>query len=261
MSFTLVFNSAVTITNPLSGCTWTVVSGSGNTQYTTTDRPTSLNGFNNAAYNSKLTQVLNIPTSVTSIGTNAFEDCIALTSITIPTSVTSIGLSSFKSCTFLRTVKIGSSVTSIGGVAFETCTRLNKVYVYSTASLTVGGRSFSGIPNNSKLYATRINLNNTSLTTFFNVENRILLNATFIYTIQTSQLKDLENVFAPLTTTPGPATKILIENYMDNGETKDLNQIFEPYTSGTQAPPTLFMIENYNNTGLTLDLNQIFKPI
>jgi hypothetical protein len=40
-----------------------------------------------------------------------------------------------------------------------------------------------------------------------------------------------------------------------------LNQLFEPYTSGTQAPATLFMIENYNNTGLTKDLNQIFKPI
>jgi len=68
-------------------------------------------------------------------------------------------------------------------------------------------------------------------------------------------------VFAPLTTTPGPATRILIENYMNTGVTKDLNQIFEPYTSGTQAPETLFMIENYNNTGLTKDLNQIFKPI
>jgi len=68
-------------------------------------------------------------------------------------------------------------------------------------------------------------------------------------------------VFAPLTTTPGPATGLLIENYMNEGVSKDLNQIFEPYTSGTQAPETLFMIEHYNNTGLTQDLNQIFKPI
>lgn len=36
MSFTLYFNASVTITNPLSGCTWTAVSGTSNTRYNTT---------------------------------------------------------------------------------------------------------------------------------------------------------------------------------------------------------------------------------
>ncbi len=56
---------------------------------------------------------------VTSIGSYAFRDCIALTSLTIPDSVTSIGYYAFYGCTSLTSVTIPDSVTSIGDYAFE----------------------------------------------------------------------------------------------------------------------------------------------
>jgi hypothetical protein len=57
-----------------------------------------------------------IPSSVTSIGANAFA-ADALTSVTIPSTVTSIGPSAFASDA-LTSVTIPSSVTSIGSQAF-----------------------------------------------------------------------------------------------------------------------------------------------
>jgi len=80
------------------------------------------------------------------------------------------------------------------------------------------------------------------------------------YTIQTGQSSDLSDVFAPLTSTSAAATNFLVENYNNTGVTKDLNQIFEGYVSGSQAQTTNFIIENYNGTGIK-DLNQIFKPL
>ena len=55
----------------------------------------------------------------TSIGDRAFENCLALQSVTIGDSVTSIGSSAFQSCIKLQSVTIGDSVTSIGVCIFQ----------------------------------------------------------------------------------------------------------------------------------------------
>ena len=66
--------------------------------------------------------------SVTSIGTYAFNNCNSLTSVTIPDSVTSIGSDAFQACG-LMSVTIGNSVTSIGRYAFSNCSGLMSVTI------------------------------------------------------------------------------------------------------------------------------------
>lgn len=62
---------------------------------------------------------ITIPSTVTSIGNQAFWKCTNLTSFTIPSSVTSIGHSAFSGCTGLTSITIPSSVTKIGSSAFD----------------------------------------------------------------------------------------------------------------------------------------------
>ena len=74
-------------------------------------------------------QSVNIGSSVTSIGTDAFNRCCSLASVTIPDSVTSIGNYAFDCCYSLASLTIPDSVTSIGNYAFSRC--------YSLASVTI----------------------------------------------------------------------------------------------------------------------------
>lgn len=70
----------------------------------------------------------NIPNSVTSIDSYAFDNCTSLTSITIPNSVTSIDDFVFINCENLTSITIPNTVTIIGNGAFMGCTNLKDVY-------------------------------------------------------------------------------------------------------------------------------------
>jgi hypothetical protein len=70
-----------------------------------------------------------VPSSVTTIESNAFNSCSSLTNVTIPNSVTSIGEFAFSGCTSLTNVTIPNSVTSIGEFAFSGCTSLTAIMV------------------------------------------------------------------------------------------------------------------------------------
>jgi len=63
-----------------------------------------------------------VPSSVTSIGADAFQDCPTLTSVTIPAGVTSIGGGTFAICSKLTSITVSAqntSYSSVGGVFFN----------------------------------------------------------------------------------------------------------------------------------------------
>ena len=71
---------------------------------------------------------------VTSIGAEAFINCIGLTSVTIPSSVRTIKTSAFLGCTGLTSIEIPYSVVSIENSAFSGCTGLTKVIARDIAA-------------------------------------------------------------------------------------------------------------------------------
>lgn len=64
---------------------------------------------------------ITLPSSLVSIGSGAFKNCLSLESIVIPNSVSSIGSSAFYGCSSLKSVVIPNSVTSVGTYAFGHC--------------------------------------------------------------------------------------------------------------------------------------------
>lgn len=70
-----------------------------------------------------------IPSTITSIGDEAFFACRGLTSISIPNTVSSIGWHAFTACSGLSSLVIPSSVIVIGEEAFSSCSGLEIISV------------------------------------------------------------------------------------------------------------------------------------
>ena len=83
---------------------------------------------------------------MTSIGSQAFEGCSALTSVTIPEGVTSIEWSAFAGCSSLTSVTIPEGVTSIGDWAFQGCSVLTSVTIPSSV-MSIGTSAFWHCPS------------------------------------------------------------------------------------------------------------------
>ena len=59
--------------------------------------------------------------NVTTIGTNAFNGCNKLTSVSLPSTIKSINNYAFRNCSSLVTINLPEGMTSIGTNAFENC--------------------------------------------------------------------------------------------------------------------------------------------
>ena len=116
-----------------------------------TSIPSTVTSIGNNAFHgcSGLTSI-EIPATVTSIGDYAFAST-GLTSIEIPATVTSIGELAFYGCSGLTSIEIPASVTSINNNAFQNCSNLATVTVYAP-DCTLGGSAFSGCNKLTNIY-------------------------------------------------------------------------------------------------------------
>mgnify|MGYP004655928671 FL=1 len=71
---------------------------------------------------------IQIPDSVETIGTNAFQNCQDLESITLPASLKTIESSAFSSCRNLSEVRLPTSLKAIQSYVFDGCSSLETVF-------------------------------------------------------------------------------------------------------------------------------------
>ena len=65
--------------------------------------------------------------SVTSIGLQAFMNCVDLISVTLPSGITSIGSQAFYGCSNLNSINLPGGLTKIDGWAFRDCSSLTSI--------------------------------------------------------------------------------------------------------------------------------------
>jgi hypothetical protein len=124
----------------------------GKTSLTSVVLPSSATSIGYSAFENCYNIVsLNIPPSIITIRSSAFANCSGLTTIVIPSSVTTIGSDAFNSCNGLTTISIPSSVISLGSSVFMFCNQL--------ASITVDANN----PNYSSLDGVLLNKAQTVL--------------------------------------------------------------------------------------------------
>jgi len=120
----------------------TITTDESNTQYSSIDGVLfNKNHTTIIQYPGGADNTYSIPSSVTTVGNDAFRGCSNLTDVTIPPSVTSIGVSSFYSCRNLSQITIPAGVTSIEYWGFYD-SGLKRVY-FSGGAPALGLDAFS----------------------------------------------------------------------------------------------------------------------
>jgi uncharacterized repeat protein (TIGR02543 family) len=91
--------------------------------------PNSITNIGSNAFEySCLTNII-IPDSVSSIGSYAFHKCINLTNVIIPNSVTNIDEWAFMGCFSLASINIPSSLSRVGPYVFASCTKITNIFI------------------------------------------------------------------------------------------------------------------------------------
>lgn len=118
----------------------------GKTTLTSVILPSSVTSIGIVAFDNctELTGNLIIPNKVMTIGEGAFDGCYGLTgSLIIPNSVTSIGNDAFAGCNGLNgSLVISNSVTYIGEFAFAYCSGLTGSLIIPNTVSSIGGDAF-----------------------------------------------------------------------------------------------------------------------
>ena len=89
---------------------------------------------------------VDIPSSVTKIGTFAFGGCNRLTSVRIPESVKEIGSDAFKDCVELASVTMCGERPDASNDIFQRCGKLKSIHVPANAKSWTGMKDWFGIP-------------------------------------------------------------------------------------------------------------------
>lgn len=107
-----------------------------------------LAGFNYCS----LLETVNFPSTIETIGDNAFYDCSALKiDIKLPSELKSIGNNAFYQCTSTKSLTLNNNVVSIGDYAFYNCGCISNELILPESLTSIGSSSFYGCRISGKL--------------------------------------------------------------------------------------------------------------
>lgn len=86
-----------------------------------------------------------LPTSIRSIGREAFLGCEGIQSVVIPDSVTSIGYNAYYSCSNLDSLVLPAALKTIGSSAFCGCGRIKTIHCFATTPPECADNAFSSM--------------------------------------------------------------------------------------------------------------------
>lgn len=171
---------------------------------------------------------IQIPDSVETIGTNAFQNCQDLESITLPASLKTIESSAFSSCRNLSEVRLPTSLKAIQSYVFDGCSSLETVFYdgplaqwsqvntsndflgYSSPSLVMGDYTAQFISVEDDPFAAPIPKKTVTITKYTGTESTVILPSTInswpVTKIGEAALKDNSTITS--VTIPASVTEI-----------------------------------------------------
>lgn len=106
----------------------------------------TVNAVGDEAFYMSTPTSVTLPSTVLTIGKDAFYGVTTLEDMTIPNSVTKIGNNCFMG-TGLKSVTIGSGMQEIGANAFASCASLTDVYIHAETPPSIYGSTFQNKEN------------------------------------------------------------------------------------------------------------------
>ena len=150
--------------------------------------------------------------TITSIGSYAFYNCSALTTVTILDTVVNVENNAFQGCSSLTTVTLPESLQTIGNNAFRDCTSLGEVRIPSGVTSVSGSAPFTGCTALTKV------IFGSGMT---KVPGNICRNMTALTTVEYEEANGITEIgsyafynCSALTTAPIPDTVTNVESYV-----------------------------------------------
>ena len=121
--------------------------------FTTINLPSSLTSIGTAAFEgcTSLTNI-NIPANVTTIGSGAFAHCSNLVNIVLPEGIEAIYMYTFIACKSLTNVAIPKGVNYIGNLSFASCTNLSVIHCKAVVPPILESNAFIRIAKDCIIY-------------------------------------------------------------------------------------------------------------
>jgi hypothetical protein len=83
-----------------------------------------------------------LPSTLSTIGTNAFSACTGLRNLSIPSAVNTINNYAFSNCSGLMSITIPASITTLGSYVFYNCTSLTSIIANSSYPVNLSSSSY-----------------------------------------------------------------------------------------------------------------------